>query len=162
MADGHFDRAVNLPHWTLIEKIYFEVKLISRCRGYRIYFIINFSFWQAALKYFQWMPCFLNWLWFHGSRFQNGGFACKFPKKKIVFLAIGTWICKLCWSQTSYDISFKERRTFWKIFRNLGLIYWEMIDWRALNSGEKKIDHHKKISLLCLIANFDTFQIYQF
>ena len=34
--------------------------------------------------------CFLNWLWFYGSRFRNGSFASKFPKMKIVFLAIGT------------------------------------------------------------------------
>ena len=59
MAGGHFealeasqhviglDRAVNSPHWTSIEEIYFELKSISRCRGYCMYFIINFSFWQA-------------------------------------------------------------------------------------------------------------------
>ena len=35
-------------------------------------------------------PVFLNWLWFYGSRFQNGGYACKFPKMEIVSLAIGT------------------------------------------------------------------------
>ena len=103
-----------------------------------MYFIINLSFWQAALKYFLWLPCFLNWLWFYGSRFQNGGYACKLPKMKIVSLAIGTWICKLRWSQKSYDISFRERRTFWIIFCYLGLICWEMIDWRLFNSGEKK------------------------
>ena len=138
MAGGHFDRAVNSPHWTLIGEIYFELKLISRCRAYCMYFIIDLSFWQAALKCFQWLSCFLNWLWFYGSRFQNGGFAGKFPKMKIVFLAIGTWICKLHWSQTSYDISFKEHRTFCKIFCNLGLVCWEMVDWRPFYSGEKK------------------------
>ena len=162
MAGGHVDRAVDSPHWTSIEEIYFELKSISRCRGYCMYFITNFFFWQAALKYFLWLPCFLNWLWFYGSRFQNGGYACKFPKMKIVSLAIRTEICKLCWSQTSYDISFRERRTFWIIFCNLGLICWEMIDWRLFNSGEKKNRSSQKISPLCSITNFDTFPIYQF
>ena len=39
-------------------------------------------FWVTAL--------FLNWLWFNGSRFQNGGFVRKFPKMKTVLLAIST------------------------------------------------------------------------
>ena len=161
MAGDHFDRAVNSPHWTSIEEIYFELKSISRCWGYCMYFIINVSFRQAALKYFLWLSCFLNWLWFYGSPFQNGVCACKFLKIKIVSLAIDTLICKLRWSRTTYDISFRERRTFWMIFCNLDLTCLEMIDWRLFNSG-KKIDHHKKISLLCSITNFDTFPIYQF
>ena len=129
MAGGHFDRAVNSPHWTSIEEIYFELKSISRCRGYCMYFIINLSFWKAALKYFLWLPCFLNWLWFYGSRFQNGGYACKFPKMKIVQTAL---IPNVIWH------FIQERRTFWIIFCNLGLICWEMIDWQLFNSGEKK------------------------
>ena len=161
MADGHFDRAVNSPDWTLMEEIYFELKSISRYRGYCMYLVIDLSFWQAPLKYFQWLPCFLNWLWCYGSR---GGFACKFPKMKIVSLAIDTKTCRLRWSQTSYDISFKERRFFWIIFCTLGLICWEMMDWRPFNYGEKNRSPQFFCGdrFLCSIANFDTSQIYQF
>ena len=136
------------------------LKSISRYRGYCVYFTINFSFWQAALKYVKWLPCFLNWLWFCGSRFQNGGFAGKFPKKKIAFLH----------SVHKYAncVDPKRHMTFHSGNVELSVKYfviWAKFVGKLIGDHfilEKKNRSSLKISLLCFIANFDSYQIYQF
>ena len=88
--------------------------------------------------------------------FKMAILSANLQKWKLSFLQSAPKYVKLHWSQTSYDSSFKENRAFCKIFCNLGLVCWEMIDWRPFYSGEKNRSS-QKISLLCLIANFDIF-----
>ena len=77
---------ITTHHAKLCEIGSFYLKSISR------YWVISCTSLSISLsgKRHQWLPYLKNWLWFYGSHFQNGGFTGKFPKMKIVFLAIST------------------------------------------------------------------------